>query len=58
MPQLVILAALAVGGWIAWKVVKREMARVARELDSARGRPTDTLTRDPKTGKYKVKGKE
>jgi hypothetical protein len=32
------------------------MARVGRELDRARGRPTETLMQDPKTGKYKVKG--
>jgi hypothetical protein len=58
VPQLVIVAALVVGGWYAWKVMKREMARVGRELDKARGRPSETLTRDPKTGRYKVKGKE
>ena len=57
MPQLIIVAALVIGGWYAWKAVKREMARVGRELDKARGRPTDTLTQDPKTGKYKVKEK-
>jgi hypothetical protein len=58
MPQLIILAALAVGAWIAWKAIKREMARVGREVEKARGRPTETLTQDPKTGRYKVKGKE
>ena len=58
MPQLVIVAALVVGGWYAWKAVKREMTRVGRELDKARGLPTDTLEQDPKTGRYKVKGKE
>jgi hypothetical protein len=58
MPQLVILAALVVAGWLAWKAVKREMARVGRELDKTRGRPTETLTQDPKTGRYKVKEKE
>jgi hypothetical protein len=57
MPQLIIVAALAVGGWIAWRAVKREMARVGREVDKMRGRPTDTLEQDPKTGRYKVKGK-
>ena len=54
MPQLIIIAAVLAGGWLAWKGVKREMARVGRELDRARGRPTETLTQDPKTGKYKV----
>ena len=40
---------------MAWKAVKREMARVGRELDRARGRPTETLMQDPKTGKYRVR---
>jgi len=55
MPQLVIAAALVIGGWYAWKAVKREMARVGRDLDKTRGRPTQTLEEDPKTGRYKVK---
>ena len=42
-----------IGGWIAWRALRREMARVGREIDRARGRPTGTLTQDPKTGKYK-----
>jgi hypothetical protein len=58
MPQLIIVAALIVGGWIAWKALKREMARVGRELDKSRGHPTETLEHDPKTGKYRVKSKE
>jgi len=58
MPQLIILGAVLVGGWFAWKAVRREMARVTRELDRARGRPTETLARDPKTGKYKVRNNE
>ncbi len=56
MPQLIIVGALVIGGWYAWKVLKREMARVGNELDKERGRPAETLTQDPKTGKYKVKG--
>lgn len=58
MPQLIIVAAIVIGGWYAWKALKREMARVGREVDKARGRPTETLTQDPETGKYKVKGRE
>ena len=57
MPQLIIIGAVLVGGWLAWKAVKREMARVGREIDKVRGQPTETLTQDPKTGKYKVKDK-
>lgn len=57
MPQLIIIGAVLVGGWLAWKAVKREMARVGREIDKVRGQPTETLTQDPKTGKYKVSDK-
>ena len=55
MPQLLIIGAVFVGGWIAWKALKREMARVGREVEAVRQRPTDTLEQDPKTGKYRVK---
>jgi hypothetical protein len=57
MPQLIIIGIVLVGGWLAWKALKREMARVGRDLDRARGRPTETLTQDPETGKYKLKDK-
>ena len=57
MPQLIVIGVLVAGGWIAWKAVKREMARVGRELDRARGRPSETLTQDPQTGKYRVREK-
>jgi hypothetical protein len=55
MPRLIIIGVVLIGGWIAWKTLKWEVARVGRKLDRARGRPTETLTRDPQTGKYKVK---
>ena len=55
MPQLLIIGAVFVGGWIAWRTLKREMARVGREVEAVRQRPTDTLEQDPKTGKYRVK---
>jgi hypothetical protein len=55
MPRLIIIGAVLIGGWIAWRAVKREMARVRRELTRARGQPAETLAQDPKTGKYKVK---
>jgi hypothetical protein len=57
MPQLIIVGAVLVGGWLAWKALKREMARVDRELGAVRKRPTETLTQDPNTGKYKVRDK-
>jgi hypothetical protein len=58
MPQLIIIAAVAVAAWYAWKFIKREMARVDRELEAARKRPTDTLKEDPETGRYKLDEKE
>jgi hypothetical protein len=58
MPQLLIIAAIAVAGWYAWKFVKREMARVDRELEAARKRPTETLKQDPETGRYRIEEKE
>jgi hypothetical protein len=33
------------------------MARVGRELEAARERPTKTLTEDPETGKYRIRDK-
>ena len=57
MPQLIIIGAVLVGGWYAWKALKREMARVDREVEAVRKRPSETLTQDPKTGKYRVKDK-
>lgn len=57
MPQLLIAGALIAGGWYAWKFVRREMRRVGRELESVRKRPAETLTRDPETGKYRLRDK-
>jgi hypothetical protein len=57
MPQLIIIGIVIAGGWMVWKAAKREVARVGRELDRARSRPTETLTQDPKTGKYRVREK-
>lgn len=57
MPQLLILGLLACGGWYAWKVLKREMRRVSREVDAARKPPSQTLERDPDTGRYRPRDK-
>lgn len=57
MPQLIIIGVVLVGGWYAWKTLKREMARVDREVEAIRKRPSETLTQDPKTGKYRLKDK-
>ncbi len=55
MPQLLIVGAALIGGYYAWKVLKREMARVDREVEATRKRPAETLTRDPESGRYRVK---
>jgi hypothetical protein len=57
MPQLIIIGVALVGGWYAWKTLKREMARVDREVEAVRKRPTETLQQDPKTGKYRLRDK-
>lgn len=56
MPQFLIIGAALVGGWAAWKVLKREMARVDREVEAVRKRPTETLQQDPETGRYTPRG--
>ena len=58
MPQLLIVGAAVFGGWYAWKAFKREMARVEREVEAVRTKPSETLERDPDTGRYKPKDGE
>jgi predicted nucleic acid-binding protein len=55
---IVLITAAVVGGWLAWKAVKREMQRVDREMEAVRGKPAETLTRDPKTGRYTLDAAE
>jgi hypothetical protein len=59
MPQLIFFALLAVGGYYVVKAIKREMARVDREVEEARGdksaKPSATLEQDPETGRYRPK---
>jgi hypothetical protein len=57
MPQLIIIGVALVGGWYAWKTLKREMARVDREVEAVRKRPSETLVEDPETGKYRPRDK-
>jgi len=57
MPQLIIIGVVLVGGWMAWKALRREMARVDNELEAVRKRPAETLVQDPETGKYRLKDK-
>ena len=55
MPQLLIIGVALVGGWYAWKALKREMARIDREIEAVRKQPEETLEHDPQTGRYRVK---
>ena len=57
MPQLLIVSVALVGGWYAWKALKREMARIDREIEAVRKEPEQTLEHDPETGRYKVRDK-
>jgi len=55
MPLLFILAVLVLG-WFGWKALRREMARVDRQLkDARRIPPAETLERDPASGRYRPK---
>ncbi len=58
MVQVLIVGAAVLGGWYAWKAIKREMARIDREVEAVRKEPEETLEHDPQTGRYKVKDKE
>jgi len=62
MPQLIFLGLLAVGGYFAWKVLKREMARVDEKIRKAKmdkaGKPTEMLEYDEKTGTYRPKDED
>jgi hypothetical protein len=58
MPQLLLIGAVVMGGWYAWKALKREMARVDREVEAVRKGPGETLERDPETGRYRLKEKD
>jgi hypothetical protein len=61
MVRLLFFLLIAVGGWYAWRVVKRQTARVDAALRKAEvnaRRPADrqkaiSLERDPKTGVYR-----
>ena len=55
MPMVLVVLLVVFGGWYAWKAFKRESARVDRELKEARRPPSETLERDPKSGKYRPK---
>ena len=61
MPQFLVIGIAALGGWYAWKSLKREMARIDEELERERKaakRPDDTLELDPATGKYRLKSRD
>jgi hypothetical protein len=55
MPQLLIVGLAVAGGWYAWKALKREMARIDREVEAVRKKPDETLERDPETGRYRLR---
>ncbi|NBN64373.1 hypothetical protein GWI72_11580 [Microvirga tunisiensis] len=59
MPPLWGLALLGAAGFAAFKLVRREMARVEARLSEAARRPDDQtirLERDPVTGRYRPEG--
>lgn len=62
MPQLIFLGLLAVGGYFAWKAIKREMARVDQKIRKAKmereGKPTETLEYDEESGTYRPRDED
>ena len=58
MPQLIVIGAALAGGWYAWKALKREMARIDREVEAIRNPPSETLEHDPETNRYRLKEKK
>ncbi|MEZ5810703.1 MAG: hypothetical protein R3D45_04735 [Rhizobiaceae bacterium] len=59
MPQLLILAAAGVVGWLGYRAFVREAERVhnrvRRAEEEARNRAHGTLVEDPETGEYRVR---
>ncbi|MBA5778432.1 hypothetical protein H2509_14980 [Stappia sp. F7233] len=58
MPPLFVLAALAAGGYILARALRREMARVENRVSEAARKQAETqdvrtLERDPETGRYR-----
>lgn len=62
MPQLILIGLVAIGGYFIWKAIKREMARVDRDLKEAKSeqvrKTATTLEQDPETGRYRPKSDE
>ncbi|MCC2111154.1 MAG: hypothetical protein KDJ16_03880 [Hyphomicrobiales bacterium] len=60
MPQIVLIALVGAGVWLGWRILKKEMARVDRDLRKAEDDPIHgenpvALEKDPETGVYKPK---
>jgi len=57
MPQLLLLAAVAVVGFLGYRAFVREAervsARVRRQEREAQTKAVGTLVKDPKTGEYR-----
>ena len=53
--QLLLIGAAVLGGWYAWRSVKRELKRLDRESEAVRKPPSETLEHDPQSGRYRVK---
>jgi hypothetical protein len=57
VPQLLLIAAVVVVGWLGYRAFLREAERVHRRVrkaeDEARNRAVGTLVEDPETGEYR-----
>lgn len=56
MPPLILAGIAAAGGYLAWRRIKAEMARLEAEERASKGLTTrgESLSRDPKTGRYRL----
>lgn len=59
MPQLLVLAAAGVVGWLGYRAFVREAERVHKRVrraeEEARNRAQGTLVEDPETGEYRLR---
>jgi hypothetical protein len=59
VPQLLLLVAVGVIGWIGYRAFLREAERVHKRVrqaeEEARNQASGTLVEDPETGEYRLR---
>jgi hypothetical protein len=55
MPPVIAIVLIGAGLYVAGRIVRREMQRIARTLEQQDARPVEIrLHRDPQTGVYRI----